>query len=202
MIKMITRLILLSALIVMPTVGFAAAGTIQPSYVKLETSAGAIVLMLRPDAAPATVANFERYVRSGFYDGTIFHRVIPGFMIQGGGFTTTMQKKQTSPPITNESDNGLHNDRGTIAMARTSDPDSATSQFFINLANNGYLDGTQGRPGYAVFGKVIQGMAVVDAISKVDTTTRDGHQNVPVTPVIIKSAKLISRSAALGKAAN
>lgn len=202
MIKAMTRLILLAALTVTPSVGFAASANTHPDYVRLETSAGAIVLELRPDVAPVTVANFERYVRSGFYNGTIFHRVIPGFMIQGGGFTTTMQKKQTFPPIVNESDNGLNNDRGTIAMARTSDPDSATSQFFINLVNNGYLDGTQGRPGYAVFGKVIRGMAVVDAISKVATTTTDGHQNVPVTPVVIKSAKLISRSVALGKAAN
>jgi len=174
----------------------------QTNYVQLNTSAGEIILRLRPDRAPVTVANFERYVRKGFYDGTIFHRVIPGFMIQGGGFKPGLTRKQTSQPITNESDNGLHNNRATIAMARTSDPDSATSQFFINLVNNHYLDGSKGRPGYAVFGKVIRGMGVVDAIAKVATTTRDGFQNVPVKPVVIESARMINRSVALGKSSD
>ncbi len=174
----------------------------QTNYVQLNTSAGEIVLRLRPDRAPVTVANFEHYVREGFYNGTIFHRVIPGFMIQGGGFKPGLERKETGQPITNESDNGLHNDRATIAMARTADPDSATSQFFINLVNNHYLDGKQGRPGYAVFGKVIRGMGVVDAIAKVPTTTKHGFQNVPEKPVVIESARMVNRSVALGKSSD
>lgn len=200
MIKTAALAFLLASITVLPNTADAAPGSKAPDYVRLNTTAGVIVLRLRPDAAPVTVANFEHYVRSGFYNGTVFHRVIPGFMIQGGGFTAAMKQKATSAPITNESGDGLHNNRGTIAMARTSDPNSATSQFFINLVNNAYLDGRQGRPGYAVFGKVIRGMGVVDAIAKVPTTTKGPYQNVPVTPVVIKSARLISKSAALRKA--
>ncbi|HKK13621.1 MAG TPA: peptidylprolyl isomerase [Gammaproteobacteria bacterium] len=155
----------------------------------MKTSEGTIVLELFPDKAPKTVANFLHYARSGFYDGTIFHRVIPGFMIQGGGFTAQMQRKPTEAPIKNEADNGLHNTTGTIAMARTPDPDSATSQFFINVNDNTNLDYRAPTPqgwGYCVFGKVTDGMDVVHAIEHVQTTSRDGHQNVPVNPIVIE----------------
>ena len=162
-----------------------------PKQVKLETSMGDIVIELNEEAAAVTVKNFLRYVEEGFYDGTIFHRVIPNFMIQGGGFTADMRRKQTLEPIINEAANGLKNDRGTITMARTNDPDSATSQFFINHKDNDFLNYAQGRnPGYAVFGKVVEGMNVVDAIAAVGTTMRRGMQDVPVEPVVIKSATL------------
>ena len=159
--------------------------------VALETSKGAIVLELYPEKAPLTVKNFMGYTESGFYKGSIFHRVIPGFMIQGGGFTTDMTSKKTGMPIKNEADNGLSNDRGTIAMARTRDPHSASSQFFINTADNHFLNyknKTLSGWGYAVFGKVVKGMDVVDAISNVKTTTRHPYRNVPVTPVEIVNA--------------
>jgi len=163
------------------------------TMVKLETSMGDIVIELDKAAAPVTVKNFLTYVEEGFYDGAIFHRVIPDFMIQGGGFTAQMTRKQTHPPVVNEASNGLKNDRGTISMARTSDPDSATSQFFINHKNNASLDYAGGRnPGYAVFGKVAEGMDVVDAIAAVKTTVRMGMPDVPVEPVVIKSAKVVS----------
>ena len=165
---------------------------LQNNVVKLQTSMGNIVIELNEQAAPVTVKNFLGYVQSGFYDGTIFHRVIPGFMIQGGGFTPKMVRKKTLDPIINEAKNGLSNKRGTIAMARTNNPNSATSQFFINHRDNdflNYMDDNQ--PGYAVFGKVIEGMDVVDAIASVKTTTRDGMENVPVEPVEIVSAKIV-----------
>ena len=165
---------------------------LQNNVVKLQTSMGNIVIELNEQAAPVTVKNFLGYVQSGFYDGTIFHRVIPGFMIQGGGFTPKMIQKKTLDPIINEAKNGLSNKRGTIAMARTNNPNSATSQFFINHRDNdflNYMDDNQ--PGYAVFGKVIEGMDVVDAIASVKTTTRDGMENVPVEPVEIVSAKIM-----------
>ena len=165
---------------------------LQNNVVKLQTSMGNIVIELNEQAAPVTVKNFLGYVQSGFYDGTIFHRVIPGFMIQGGGFTPKMIRKKTLDPIINEAKNGLSNKRGTIAMARTNNPNSATSQFFINHRDNdflNYMDDNQ--PGYAVFGKVIKGMDVVDAIASVKTTTRDGMENVPVEPVEIVSAKIV-----------
>jgi len=155
----------------------------------METSMGTITLELNSDKAPATVANFEKYAKSGFYDGTVFHRVIDGFMIQGGGFTKGMDQKPTGEPIRNEAMNGLKNLRGTIAMARTMVVDSATSQFFINLVDNAFLDFTAPTPqgfGYAVFGKVTDGMDVVDAIGKVKTGFAGPHQNVPETPVVIK----------------
>ncbi len=160
--------------------------------VLLATSLGDITVQLEPDKAPKTVANFLDYVKAGHYDGTIFHRVIDGFMIQGGGFTPEMAQKPTRPPIPLESKNGLKNERGTIAMARTAVPDSATSQFFINVVDNPRLDypNPDGN-GYAVFGKVVAGMDVVDKIRKVDTASRGGHQNVPVTPVVIRSAKIV-----------
>ncbi len=161
-------------------------------WVLLATSLGDITVQLEPDKAPKTVANFLDYVKAGHYDGTIFHRVIDGFMIQGGGFTPEMAQKPTRPPIPLESKNGLKNERGTIAMARTAVPDSATSQFFINVVDNPRLDypNPDGN-GYAVFGKVVAGMDVVDKIRKVDTASRGGHQNVPVTPVVIRSAKIV-----------
>ena len=161
--------------------------------VKLETTKGAIVIEVNETAAPVTAANFLRYVSEGFYDGTIFHRVIPGFMIQTGGFTADMQQKATHEPIVNEAKNGLKNQRGTVAMARTNDPNSASSQFFINLVNNDFLNYAGPRnPGYAVFGKVVEGMDVAEKITQVRTTTKDTYQDVPVEPVIIKSAKVVS----------
>jgi len=166
----------------------------QAKLVKLQTSMGDIVIELDQQAAPVTVENFLRYVDEGFYDGTLFHRVIPRFMIQGGGLTAEMEKKQAHDPITNEAGNGLKNKRGTIAMARSDDPDSATCQFFINHIDNPRLDYAQGsKPGYVVFGKVVEGMDVVDAIAWVETTTRAGRENVPVEPVIIKSARVASQ---------
>jgi len=164
----------------------------QSNIVKLETSMGNIVIELNEQAAPVTVKNFLGYVEAGFYDGTIFHRVIPGFMIQGGGFTKQMAEKDTRAPIINEAKNGLSNEKGTIAMARTSDPDSATAQFFINHRDNDFLNYIdESKAGYAVFGKVTEGMDVVDAIASVETTTRNGMDDVPVEPVIIQSAKVV-----------
>lgn len=159
--------------------------------VRLETNYGTIVLELNSQAAPDTVDNFLSYVREEFYDGTIFHRVMNAFMIQGGGFTADLKKKETREPIENEADNHLENLRGTVAMARTNDPHSATSQFFINSVDNAYLN-HKGKTaqgwGYCVFGKVVEGMDVVDAIDKVATTTKEGMQDVPVEPVIIQKA--------------
>jgi peptidyl-prolyl cis-trans isomerase B (cyclophilin B) len=161
--------------------------------VALTTSLGAITIELYPDKSPVTVQNFLDYVRSGFFDNTIFHRVIPGFMIQGGGFEPGMRQKRTNAAIKNESSNGLANDRGTLAMARTSDPNSATAQFFINLKNNDFLNKAQAqdRVGYCVFGKVTAGMDVVDKIAAVSTGDRAGHQNVPVTDVTIQSSRVV-----------
>ena len=151
---------------------------------------GIITLELDEAKAPKTVANFVNYVKKGHYDGTIFHRVMDGFMVQGGGFTQQMTQKPTRDPIKNEASNGLHNVRGTLSMARTSNPNSATSQFFINVADNAFLD--PGRDaGYAVFAKVVNGMDVVDQIVNSQTTTKQGMQNVPIDPVLIKSAKRI-----------
>ena len=162
-----------------------------PVKVVMETSKGTIEIELDAAKAPGTVANFVKYVKKGHFDGTIFHRVIPGFMIQGGGFTADMDQKSTDAPIQNEAKNGLKNARGTLAMARTSNPHSASSQFFINLKDNGFLDypGQDGW-GYCVFGKVTKGLEVMDAIAAVPTTTKSGHQNVPVEAVTITSAKV------------
>ena len=157
--------------------------------VTMETSKGVITLELDKAKAPDSVENFITYARSGHYDGTVFHRVIPDFMIQGGGFDTNMQQKATNPPIKNEATNGLKNDKGTVAMARTNVPDSATSQFFINLKDNDFLNHTSPTPqgwGYTVFGKVTDGMDVVESIEKVSTANKGGHQDVPVTDVIIE----------------
>lgn len=162
--------------------------------VKLQTTLGDIVIELDTTRAPATTANFLNYVNSGFYDGTVFHRVIPGFMAQGGGFTTDFEQKQTQPPIANEADNGLKNARGTLAMARTQDPNSATSQFFINYTGNTFLDHTSPSPqgwGYAVFGKVVDGMDVVDKMAEVPTGMRKGHQDVPTTDIVIEKAAVL-----------
>ncbi|MFN3883523.1 MAG: peptidylprolyl isomerase [Rhodocyclaceae bacterium] len=162
--------------------------------IKLTTNYGTITLELDADIAPKTVANFIDYVKAGHYDGTIFHRVIDGFMIQGGGFAPGMKQKPTRAPIENEAANGLKNERGTIAMARTSDPHSATAQFFINVADNDFLDfrAPSGNGwGYCVFGKVVEGMDVVDRIKSVKTGNKGFHQDVPVEDVIIEKAEVI-----------
>ncbi len=156
--------------------------------VKLATSAGDIVVELDAEKAPKSVDNFVKYVKAGHYDGTVFHRVIDGFMIQGGGMKPDMSEKSTRPPIPLEAKNGLSNLRGTIAMARTGDPNSATSQFFINVVDNLRLDDAGG--GYAVFGKVVEGMEVVDQIKAVPVQNKGPYQNVPVTPVLIKKASV------------
>jgi len=163
----------------------------KPVKIVMDTSKGAIELELDAAKAPATVANFVQYVKKGHYDGLIFHRVIPNFMIQGGGFTADMQQKATDAPIQNEAKNGLKNVRGSIAMARTSIPHSASSQFFINLKDNSFLDypGQDGW-GYCVFGKVTKGQEIVDAIAAVETTSKGGHRDVPAEAVTIKSAKV------------
>lgn len=168
----------------------------EPPRVKLHTNFGDIIVELNQDKAPVTVENFLRYVNEGFYDGTLFHRVMDGFMIQGGGFDAHFKMKPTHAPIQNEADNGLKNETGTLAMARTSDPHSASSQFFINVADNDSLNhrgkDSQGW-GYAVFGRVVEGMEVVNAIKRVDTGNQGGHQNVPLNSVIIEKATLITK---------
>ncbi|NCW20864.1 MAG: peptidyl-prolyl cis-trans isomerase [Gammaproteobacteria bacterium] len=154
---------------------------------KFNTSAGDFTVELFAKESPESTANFLKYVDDGHYDGTIFHRVIPGFMIQGGGFASGMEQKDTRPPIRNEATNGMENLRGTLAMARTSDIHSATAQFFINLVDNDFLNHQPGNYGYAVFGRVTSGMDVVDAIASVPTTRRRGHGDVPVDEVILHS---------------
>ena len=159
--------------------------------ITLKTNKGTISIELDTDKAPATCANFVSYVDSGHYDGTIFHRVIPSFMVQGGGFSKEMEQKQVNKPIENEADNGLVNDTGTLAMARTADPHSATAQFFINVNDNGFLNHTEKSPngwGYCVFGKVVEGMDIVMEMSTVPTDNIGGHGDVPVEPLIIESA--------------
>ena len=164
------------------------------SNVLMQTNFGDITIELNYEKAPITAANFEQYVRDGFYDGVIFHRVIDGFMVQGGGFDVSMDQKETRANIENEAYNGLKNDEGTLAMARTMDPNSASAQFFINVGDNAFLNHTgkdsQGW-GYAVFGKVVEGMDVVNTIKKVATTSKSGHQDVPADPVVIDSATMI-----------
>jgi len=182
-----------SALVLAAALGFAAAGHAQQAAprVKLATSAGNIVLELDAAKAPKTVANFLQYVQDKHYDGTVFHRVIDGFMIQGGGFTADMQQKPTRAPVALEAGNGLKNDKYTIAMARTGDPNSATSQFFINVKNNDSLNAPNPDGyGYTVFGKVVAGNDVVDKIRAVRTGSHAGMQNVPVEPIVIQSATL------------
>ncbi len=173
-----------------------AANTTQ---VEIQTSQGSFVVELYPDKAPKTVANFLQYVNSDFYKGTIFHRVINNFMIQGGGFTRDLTEKPTNAPITNEANNGLLNELGTIAMARTNDPDSATSQFFINLTNNQFLNYSSPTPelmGYCVFGKVISGLDVVKKIGITPTTSVAGYADVPIKAITIKSVKVINTKTA------
>ena len=172
------------------TLALCAGGAAWAQKVRLATSAGDIVVELDAAKAPKSVANFVQYVKAGHYDGTIFHRVIANFMIQGGGMTADMKEKETRPPIPLESRSGLLNQRGTIAMARTPDPNSATAQFFINVKDNDFLNQAQARDGngYAVFGKVVEGMDVVDQIAKVRTGTKSGFQDVPVEAVVIKKA--------------
>jgi len=172
-----------------------AEGPAAATKVLMKTSKGDITLELNAAKAPLTVKNFLSYVKDGFYNGTTFHRVIPGFMIQGGGVTAELHEKSTKAPIKNEAGNGLKNLRGTIAMARTSEVDSATSQFFINHKDNGFLDHKNNTPdgfGYCVFGTVVAGMDVVDAIAKVKTGTRHGMENVPLEPVVILSVEVVA----------
>lgn len=175
--------------------GVALSVLMQPVFantdMQIKTNLGNINIELYDDQAPVSVKNFKNYVNSQFYNGTIFHRVIPGFMIQGGGFDSSMKEKATQPPIQNESSNGLKNLRGTLAMARTNAPNSATSQFFINVANNDFLNRSAGNSGYAVFGKVTQGLDIVDKIVQTPTTTVGMYQDVPKQAVKIISIQTI-----------
>jgi cyclophilin family peptidyl-prolyl cis-trans isomerase len=189
-------LILSMMLFLIPTLSFATENTMSDTTtkVKLTTTLGEIIVQLNSEKAPVSSANFLTYVNEGFYNGTIFHRVIPGFMAQGGGFDTSFNQKAVHPPIKNEADNGLTNLRGTIAMARTNDPNSATAQFFINYKDNSFLNFTSPTPsgwGYAVFGEVIEGMDVADAMAKQATGNRGGHQDVPETDIVIEKAEVI-----------
>jgi peptidyl-prolyl cis-trans isomerase B (cyclophilin B) len=162
--------------------------------VKITTNLGEFVIQLEDEKAPLSAANFIAYVKQGFYNGTIFHRVIPGFMAQGGGFDSSFSQKSTNAQIKNEADNGLKNKRGTLAMARTSDPDSATAQFFINYKDNSFLDYTSPTTsgwGYAVFGEVVEGLDVVDSMAKQPTGNRGGHQDVPKTDIVIEKAEIV-----------
>ncbi len=163
----------------------------QSNRLRFETTHGACTIELFPKEAPLSVANFLQYVDEGFYDGTIFHRIVPGFVIQGGGLTADFRSKPTRAPIRNEATNGLKNARGTLSMARTSDINSATSQFFVNLADNEFLDHNDRDYGYAVFGRVTEGMDIVDAIARVATGRRKGYVDAPMTDVIIQSARRI-----------
>ena len=187
------KLIVFMMLILTTTLSFAtekSMSTAQPK-VKLITTLGEITIQLNTEKAPISSANFLAYVKAGFYDGTIFHRVIPGFMAQGGGFDTSFKQKATQAPIINEADNGLTNTRGTLAMARTNDPNSATAQFFINYKDNTFLNHTGKNAsgwGYAVFGEVIEGMDVVDAMAKEPTGNHGGHQDVPKKNIIIDNS--------------
>lgn len=188
---MTTKTLLLVAMMVLAAAPIVQA---QSHQVQFDTSAGTFIVALEAEAAPKTVANFLEYVRSGFYNGTIFHRVIKGFMIQGGGLTADMQKKATRKPIVNEADNGMQHLAGSIAMARTPDPHSATAQFFINVSNNSFLNHrskTSQGWGYCVFGRVIKGMDVVRSIENTPTTVRSGHQDVPVQPIVIQGATIL-----------
>lgn len=198
-IKQSLSCLVVASLLVMPVTATAQAqhketNTMSLPRVKLQTNKGDIVLELNPAKAPVTTENFLSYVKDGFYDGVIFHRVIKRFMIQGGGFEPGLKQKDTKAPIQNEANNGLANEKYTIAMARTSDPHSASAQFFINTNNNDFLNHTSPSPqgwGYAVFGKVVEGQSVVDDIEGVRTGSRGFHQDVPVEDVIIEKATVI-----------
>jgi peptidyl-prolyl cis-trans isomerase B (cyclophilin B) len=189
-------LILSMILLLTSTLSFATENTMTDTQtkVKLTTTLGAFIIQLNPAKAPVSSANFLTYVNEGFYNGTIFHRVIPDFMAQGGGFDTSFNQKAVHAPIKNEANNGLTNTRGTLAMARTNDPNSATAQFFINLKDNSFLNHTSPTAsgwGYAVFGEVIEGMDVVDAMAKQATGNRGGHQDVPKTDILIEKAEVV-----------
>ncbi len=191
------RLIVLFLALLMSTAAFA-----SNPQVELKTTMGTIVIELFPENAPKTVENFLQYVKDGHYDGTIFHRVMPGFMAQGGGFTRRFEEKKTRQPIRNEAGNGLRNAIGTVAMARTRDPHSATAQFFINVAENDFLDfklADEKGYGYCVFGRVTSGMDTVNKMVKVPTTTAGPHQNVPRQPIVIENARLITVKTKLRK---
>ena len=190
------KIILFMILLLTSTLSFATEKTMSdtPTKVKLTTNLGEIIIQLNAEKAPVSSANFLTYVNEGFYNGTIFHRVIPDFMAQGGGFDTSFNQKAVHASIKNEADNGLKNTRGTLAMARTNDPNSATAQFFINLKDNTFLNHTGKNAsgwGYAVFGEVIEGMDVVDAMAKQPTGNRGGHQDVPKTDIIIEKAEVV-----------
>jgi peptidyl-prolyl cis-trans isomerase A (cyclophilin A) len=161
--------------------------------IRFETSLGDFTIELFEKEAPESVVNFNRYIEDQFFDGTIFHRIVPGFVIQGGGFTEDMTQKKTKPPVKNEADNGLKNKRGTLSMARTNDINSATSQFFVNLKDNDFLDHSRGNFGYAVFAKVTDGMDVVDKIAAVETGRKRGFDDVPVEAVIMKSVRHVPK---------
>jgi peptidyl-prolyl cis-trans isomerase B (cyclophilin B) len=189
-------LILSMMLFLTSTLSFATENTMSDTQtkVKLTTTLGEIIIQLNAAKAPVSSANFLTYVNEGFYNGTIFHRVIPDFMAQGGGFDTSFNQKAVHAPIKNEANNGLKNTRGTLAMARTNDPNSATAQFFINLKDNSFLNHTSPTAsgwGYAVFGEVIEGMDVVDAMAKQATGNRGGHQDVPKTDIVIEKAEVV-----------
>ena len=160
--------------------------------IRFETTLGSFTVELFDKEAPISARNFLDYAEAGHFDGTVFHRVIPGFVVQGGGLTADMKQKATRAPIKNEADNGLKNRRGTLSMARTNDPHSATSQFFINLVDNAFLDPGRGGAGYAVFGHVVEGMDVVDKMAAMKTGNKGGHQDVPVTPIEVKSARRVT----------
>lgn len=190
-IKAFRRLVfLVLSIVVLGVSGPGAADEPLPKA-RVETSKGAFAITLRPDLAPATVNNFRQYVADGFYDGTVFHRVIPGFMIQGGGFDQQLNRQPTRSPVENEARPTAKNLRGTIAMARTRNPDSATSQFFINLSDNEFLDAGVRGAGYTVFGRVTEGMGVVDVISQTPTGRQQGMADVPEEPVIIRNITLL-----------
>jgi peptidyl-prolyl cis-trans isomerase B (cyclophilin B) len=190
------RTLILSALLCFSTTYSFAKEIKMPetSKIKLTTSLGSIIVQLNTEKAPVSSANFLAYVNEGFYNGTIFHRVIKGFMAQGGGFDASFNQKETHAPIKNEADNGLQNKRGTLAMARTNDPNSATAQFFINYKDNSFLDHTSPTPsgwGYAVFGEVVEGMDIVDKMADQPTGNKGGHQDVPKTDIVIEKAEVV-----------
>jgi peptidyl-prolyl cis-trans isomerase B (cyclophilin B) len=191
------KYLLFLTLLLTTTLSFSTEKTMSDTQtkVKLTTNLGEMIIQLNTEKAPLSSANFLRYVNEGFYNGTIFHRVIPDFMAQGGGFDTNFNQKTVHAPINNEANNGLLNTRGTLAMARTNDPNSATGQFFINYKDNSFLNHTSQTSsgwGYAVFGEVIEGMNVADAIAKEATGNRNGHQDVPKTDIIIEKAEVIN----------
>jgi len=189
LVKRSTFLSVITSFVVAASFAWAQPAHAADPVVVLKTSMGEIDIQLDPEHAPISTANFLAYVKDGFYNGTIFHRIIPGFVVQGGGFTADMTQKQTKPPIKNEASNGLHNLRGTISMARTNDPNSATSQFFLNLVNNSdKLDPEAAPGGYAVFGKITKGLDVLDKMATVPTTTVGMFQDVPAQPVTLISA--------------